>query len=138
MYTTVDLVDVLCTDDALSVPVPCRPCPPFLYASLFPFSSLLSCHFALSCNKNPHVSIHIHTLALQIFPRLLNLRHQFLVGLRDVVEGEDSVAEFPQEIGAEGDEGPEGEVWYYFELEFLGKWEETHEEHCVEGSDQEA
>lgn len=58
-----------------------------------------------------HTSIHIHTLALQIFPRLLNLRHQLLVGLRNVVEGENSIAEFAQEVGAEGDEGPEGELF---------------------------
>lgn len=60
-----------------------------------------------------HISIHIHTLALQIFPRLLNLRHQLLVGLRNVIEGENSVAEFAQEIGAEGDEGPEGELFLF-------------------------
>lgn len=34
------------------------------------------------------------------------------MGLRNVVEGENSVAEFPQEIGAEGDEGPEGELFF--------------------------
>lgn len=66
---------------------------------------------SLSLFHRIHISIHIHTLALQIFPRLLNLRHQLLVGLRNVVEGENSVAEFAQEIGAEGDEGPEGELF---------------------------
>lgn len=35
------------------------------------------------------------------------------MGLRNVVEGENSVAEFAQEIGAEGDEGPEGELFLF-------------------------
>lgn len=35
------------------------------------------------------------------------------MGLRNVVEGENSVAEFAQEIGAEGDEGPEGELFFF-------------------------
>lgn len=35
------------------------------------------------------------------------------MGLRNVVEGENSVAEFAQEIGAEGDEGPEGKLFLF-------------------------
>lgn len=37
------------------------------------------------------------------------------MGLRNVVEGENSVAEFAQEVGAEGDEGPEGELCFFFD-----------------------
>ena len=39
------------------------------------------------------ILIHIYALLLQVFPRLLNLCHQFFVCFGYVVECEDSVAE---------------------------------------------
>jgi hypothetical protein len=43
---------------------------------------------------------------------LLNLRRELLVCVGDVVEGEDAEAETEEEICAEGDEGPEGELQF--------------------------
>lgn len=55
--------------------------------------------------------IHTNTLGLQIRPRSLNLPHQFLVSLRHIIKSEDAISEFEKEVRAEGNEGPEGELW---------------------------
>jgi hypothetical protein len=65
--------------------------------------------------KSPILSLILHLintdpLGLQIRSRNLNLAHQFLVSLRHIVEGKDTVSEFEKEVCAEGDEGPEGEL----------------------------
>jgi hypothetical protein len=41
---------------------------------------------------------------------LLDLRSELLMRVRDVVEGEDAEAETEEEVCAERDEGPEGEL----------------------------
>jgi len=41
---------------------------------------------------------------------LLNLRRELLVCVGDVVEGEDAEAETEEEVCAEGDQSPEGEL----------------------------
>ena len=46
----------------------------------------------------------------QIHLGLLNLSHQFLVRLRNIVEREDAVAEFEEEEAAEGYDDPEGKL----------------------------
>lgn len=54
--------------------------------------------------------VDIDALGPQIRARNVDLLHQLGVGGRHVVEGEDAVAELEEEVGAEGDEGPEGEL----------------------------
>jgi len=54
----------------------------------------------------------IHALCLKIFPRLRYLLHELLVRVGYVVEGEDSPAELEEKVCAEGDEGPEGQLWF--------------------------
>lgn len=54
--------------------------------------------------------IHLNTHLLQVCASEINLSHELLVSLGDVVEGHDIVAEFAKEICAEGDEGPEGDL----------------------------
>lgn len=39
----------------------------------------------------------------------LDLAHELVVRLGDVVEGQDAPAEADEQVGAEGDEGPEGQ-----------------------------
>jgi len=51
--------------------------------------------------------VNIYPQLPQICPRKLNLAHQLLMCSRHIVECEDAPAEFEEEIGAEGDEGPE-------------------------------
>jgi hypothetical protein len=58
-----------------------------------------------------HHSVDIHALGSQICPGLIDLLHQFGVSGGHIVESEDAVAELKQEISAEGDESPEGELW---------------------------
>jgi len=55
--------------------------------------------------------VHIHPLAPQVLSRHVNLLHQLCVRGGDIVEREDAVAELKEEICAEGDEGPEWELW---------------------------
>jgi hypothetical protein len=52
--------------------------------------------------------INTNTLGLQVRPCDFNLRHQFFVGFRNVIESEDTVSEFEKEVCAEGYQGPEG------------------------------
>lgn len=56
-------------------------------------------------------SIDLHSLQPQLTLCNINFAHQLLVGVWDIVEGEHAVAQFEKEEGAEGDEGPEGELW---------------------------
>ena len=56
------------------------------------------------------VFTNIYALCLEVFPRLCYLLHQLRVRLGYVVEGEDSPAELEEEVCAEGDESPEGEL----------------------------
>jgi hypothetical protein len=52
----------------------------------------------------------IHTLTNQILPRLQYLRLNLLVRLGDIVEREDAPAELEEQVCAEGNESPEGEL----------------------------
>lgn len=52
----------------------------------------------------------INPLLPQIHFRLINLLHQFLIRVGNIVECEDSEAEFEEEVCAKGDEGPEGKL----------------------------
>jgi hypothetical protein len=54
--------------------------------------------------------VNLHTLSPQISPRQINLLHEFCVSLGDIVECEDAEAEFEEEVGTEGDEGPEWQL----------------------------
>lgn len=56
--------------------------------------------------------IHVHAHTFQISPRKINLLHELVVRSRDIVEGEDTVAELEEQIGTEGDESPERELEY--------------------------
>lgn len=58
------------------------------------------------------ISIHINPHPLQLHPRLINLRHQLLMCLRNIVECEHAIAELEEEVCAEGNEGPEGKLVY--------------------------
>jgi hypothetical protein len=58
----------------------------------------------------PLVLADIHPLSLQILPRLLYLLLDFLVRLRYVVECEDAPAELKEEVCAEGNQAPEGNL----------------------------
>lgn len=53
---------------------------------------------------------------------LVNLSHELLVRLWHVVEGEDAPAEAEEEECAEGDEGPEGELWFALDWEVPVIW----------------
>jgi hypothetical protein len=44
--------------------------------------------------------------------RLLDLAHQFLVCVGYIVESEDAVTEFEEEVCAERHKGPEWELWH--------------------------
>lgn len=68
---------------------------------------LLQCEQSL---RSTLVLANINTLGLEVNPGLLYLRLQFIVCLGDVVEGEDSQAELEEEICAERNEGPEGDL----------------------------
>lgn len=52
----------------------------------------------------------------EVLLREVDLLHQLLVGLGHVVEGEDAPAEGEEEVGAEGDEDPEGELLEWLAL----------------------
>lgn len=54
------------------------------------------------------VDINAHLSQVQLGK--LNLTHELLMSLGDVVEGEDTEAEAEEEDGAEGNEGPPGEL----------------------------
>lgn len=54
--------------------------------------------------------VHFNTHLLQVCTSDLDLGHEFLVSLWNIVEGHDIVAELAQEVCAEGDEGPEGKL----------------------------
>lgn len=54
--------------------------------------------------------VDIDTQLSQVGLSLVNLRHQLLVRLGDIVEGHDVVAESGEEVCAEGNESPEGEL----------------------------
>jgi hypothetical protein len=56
------------------------------------------------------VLAHVHPLGLEVDSSLLNLLLDLLVRFWHVVEGEDAVAEFEEEVCAEGNEGPEGDL----------------------------
>lgn len=51
--------------------------------------------------------INIHTFGPQILPRQINLLHKLRMRLGHIIECEDAIAEFEEEVCAEGDEGPE-------------------------------
>ena len=55
-------------------------------------------------------SVHGHTPLGQVRLRLLDLFHQLFVCFGDIVEREHAVSEFAQEVGAERDESPEGNL----------------------------
>tara|TARA_R110002003_G_scaffold290_4_gene18555 strand:+ start:2975 stop:3379 length:405 start_codon:yes stop_codon:yes gene_type:complete len=52
----------------------------------------------------------IHPFSLQVDPSLLYLRLQFFIRIRYIVEREYAPAEFEEEVCAEGDEYPEGDL----------------------------
>jgi hypothetical protein len=56
------------------------------------------------------VGADVNTLCPKVRTRFFDLRHQFCVCLWHVVEGEDSPAELKEEVCAERDEGPEGNL----------------------------
>jgi len=56
----------------------------------------------------PHSLINTNPLCSKLRPCCFNLSHQFLVGLWNVIECEDAVSEFEEEVCAEGNEAPEG------------------------------
>lgn len=87
-------------------------------------SSLLS-FFLVFFNKNNHrrttysfflslflFLVYIDAQTPQVLLSELDLGHELLVRLGHVVEGHDVPAEPEEEVGAEGDEGPEGELLY--------------------------
>ena len=55
-------------------------------------------------------SVDIHPLRPQLPPRNLDLPQELLVRFRHIIESEDAPAELEEEVGAEGDESPEGEL----------------------------
>lgn len=65
-----------------------------------------TCHFYAPApihnpTKYAENLVNLHTLSLQISPRQIDLLHEFCVCLGDVVECEDAVAEFEEEVGTE-------------------------------------
>lgn len=64
-------------------------------------------------NARSRSLINTNALGPQVRLRKLNLFHQLLVRLGRVVEGEHAPAEAEEDPGAEGDEGPEGELFCF-------------------------
>lgn len=58
--------------------------------------------------------ININAFAAELFPRHLDLPHQFLVRLGYVIECEHAPTELEEEVRAERDQGPEWELWHMF------------------------
>ena len=54
--------------------------------------------------------VDVDALLPQVLLREVDLDHELLVRLGHVVEGQDAPAEGEEEVGAEGDEDPEGEL----------------------------
>lgn len=54
--------------------------------------------------------VHIHAQFSQVHLGQINLGHQLLVRLGYIVEGHDIPAESEEEVGAERDESPEGQL----------------------------
>jgi len=54
--------------------------------------------------------VDINAQGPQVLLRLIDLEHEFLMSFRHVVKGEDSPTEFEEEVCAEGDEDPKGEL----------------------------
>lgn len=82
---------------------------------------------------SPPVSSNIFLSLVDIdaqFPQVglgqLDLAHQLLVGGGYVVEGHDVPAESEEEVGAEGDEGPEGKLKKWAASEPRGSAQNTH------------
>lgn len=74
----------------------------------------ISSHRSLSesqCPLHHHSIIDLHPLQPQLALRNVDLAHQLRVGLGHVVEGQHAVAELEEQEGAEGNEGPEGELF---------------------------
>ena len=51
--------------------------------------------------------VNVHALSPQVGPRQVDFLHELCMGFGDIVECKDTEAEFEEEVGAEGDEGPE-------------------------------
>lgn len=60
-------------------------------------------------NKSLHL-VNIHALCSQVRPRKINFLHEFCVCLWYIIECENAVSEFEEEVGAEGYEGPERQL----------------------------
>lgn len=75
-------------------------------------TTIFSC--SASCpsisDSSPSSSVHRNTQLAQLNLRRLDLAHQLLVRLGAVVEGQHAPAEAEEQVRAEGDEGPEGEL----------------------------
>lgn len=54
--------------------------------------------------------VHIHAQRSEVLLGQLDFAHQLLVCVGAVVEGQDAPAEADEQVGAERDEGPEGEL----------------------------
>lgn len=57
-------------------------------------------------------SVHVDTDAPEVRLGQVNLGHQLLVGLGHVVERHDVPAEAEEQVRTEGDEGPEGKLFF--------------------------
>ena len=107
-------------------------CPiPMLYATLPASPKVFQGHmtivqipFSFSRSSKPRASnlINVHTLSSQILPRQLNLLHELRMRLGHIVECEDAVSEIEEEECAEGDEGPEWQLFVEKLAEVLGFW----------------
>jgi hypothetical protein len=72
--------------------------------------------------------VHIHTQCPEILLGELDLGHQLLVSLGNIVEGENAPAETEEEKSAKGDESPEREL-----SEGLNSLEATQRHHAAFG-----
>jgi len=54
--------------------------------------------------------VDINAQSPQVLLRLIDLEHEFLMSFGHVVKSEDSPTEFEEEVCAEGDEDPKGEL----------------------------
>ena len=61
----------------------------------------------------PHLILaNVHALGAEVLACLCYLLHEFGVGFRYVIEGEDTPTKAEEKVGAEGDKSPEGNLLF--------------------------
>lgn len=82
--------------------------------------------------RRPYPLVHSDAQLPQLHLGHLDLAHQLLVRLGGVVEGQDAPAEADEQVGAEGDEGPEGQNGHDLGLDDGGEGDQVEVERQVD------